>query len=218
MFFQIALVIISLTTPEYLEKSFDIFIKTCVTQYRDDVDLQNLIDYTQLNFQCCGGVDGPNDWNENAYFKCDNKIIINGIQWSPVEECGVPFSCCLNATIDDNPNRQCGYGVRKSSSLAVTETFYQTGCTQKLQQFLTPGIDLQGITKWLIGLGALILLQMFPIAMANRQITIIKQMERRIERNEYRNEMIALVEEKRKRSKLERVVDPGGYFTLTRQR
>merc|ERR1711881_629570 len=132
MFFQIALVIISLTPPEYLEKSFDIFIKTCVTQYRDDVDLQNLIDYTQLNFECCGGVEGPEDWNENAYFKCDNKIIINGIQWSPVEECGVPFSCCLNATIDDNPNRQCGYGVRKTpSSLAVTETFYQTGCTQK---------------------------------------------------------------------------------------
>jgi len=78
--------------------------------------LYNLKKLSIFNFQlqCCGGVQGAQDWESNIYFNCSSSIELNGIDYRPVESCGVPFSCCAHGDInyDEITNTQCGYGVR----------------------------------------------------------------------------------------------------------
>ncbi|NXU62403.1 TSN5 protein, partial [Horornis vulcanius] len=62
------------------------FINNNIRAYRDDIDLQNLIDFTQEYWQCCGAF-GADDWNLNIYFNCTDSNASR-------ERCGVPFSCC----------------------------------------------------------------------------------------------------------------------------
>jgi tetraspanin-33 len=48
------------------------------------------------------------DWSKNEYFNCTSPS---------VEHCGVPFSCCINATDISSGlvNIMCGYGVQTLS-------------------------------------------------------------------------------------------------------
>ncbi|XP_066551662.1 tetraspanin-33 isoform X2 [Amia ocellicauda] len=55
--------------------------------YRDDMDLENIIDFVQKKFQCCG-VQSYKDWSMNMYFQCEDTN-------PSLERCGVPFSCCI---------------------------------------------------------------------------------------------------------------------------
>ncbi|XP_063311497.1 tetraspanin-33-like isoform X2 [Pelobates fuscus] len=69
-----------------LEKAASVMTKA-ITRYRDDLDLQNFIDYIQKKFECCG-VNAYTDWSQNIYFFCvDNN--------PSLESCGVPYSCCI---------------------------------------------------------------------------------------------------------------------------
>ncbi|XP_016396024.1 tetraspanin-33-like isoform X2 [Sinocyclocheilus rhinocerous] len=62
-------------------------VDSAIKHYRDDIDLQNLIDYGQKQFNCCGGISYL-DWSQNIYFNCSKE--------NPSRErCSVPFSCCL---------------------------------------------------------------------------------------------------------------------------
>lgn len=63
-----------------------------------------IISSSQL--QCCG-VEGPRDWDRNAYFNCSSGAV------GSREACGVPFSCCRSKPQDIIRNKQCGYDVRK---------------------------------------------------------------------------------------------------------
>ena len=64
-----------------------------------------------LQLECCGGgINGPDDWENNVYFNCSSKIFVNGIEYTPIEACGVPYSCCRRD--DVVINSQCGFGVR----------------------------------------------------------------------------------------------------------
>ena len=63
-----------------------------IEHYRDDADLQNLIDSIQQNFRCCGGY-SYHDWNANKHFNCS---VVT------VESCGVPFSCCRTVSTCTN--------------------------------------------------------------------------------------------------------------------
>uniref|UniRef100_A0A8C5JTB6 Tetraspanin-33 n=1 Tax=Junco hyemalis TaxID=40217 RepID=A0A8C5JTB6_JUNHY len=63
-------------------------INGAIVHYRDDLDLQNLIDFGQKEFSCCGGV-SYKDWSQNMYFNC---TATNPSR----ERCSVPFSCCLH--------------------------------------------------------------------------------------------------------------------------
>ncbi|XP_068025577.1 tetraspanin-33 isoform X2 [Melanerpes formicivorus] len=65
-------------------------INGAIVHYRDDLDLQNLIDFGQKEFSCCGGV-SYKDWSQNMYFNC---TVTNPSR----ERCSVPFSCCLQDT------------------------------------------------------------------------------------------------------------------------
>ncbi len=95
-------------------------LKEMVLLYRDDPDLQNLIDWVQMDWLKCCGVDTYNDWNDNIYFNCTSPS---------AERCGVPFSCCKKDPDAPIENKQCGYGVRDPSKTPnPADKIYVEGC------------------------------------------------------------------------------------------
>ncbi|XP_049808057.1 tetraspanin-33-like [Schistocerca nitens] len=109
------------TMQSVLEESFtDKIIHT----YREDADLQNLIDFAQQEFKCCGlSSEGYMDWSKNEYFNCSSPS---------VERCGVPFSCCMNATDISSGliNIMCGYGVQELSVAEASKKVWTSGCIE----------------------------------------------------------------------------------------
>jgi tetraspanin-5 len=59
-----------------------------IQSYRDDPDLQNMIDWIQRHWLHCCGVNNYRNWESNIYFNCSSKIV------GSIEACGVPASCC----------------------------------------------------------------------------------------------------------------------------
>ncbi|XP_041922030.1 tetraspanin-14 isoform X2 [Alosa pseudoharengus] len=111
-------------------------LKFNVKAYREDIDLQNLIDSLQRVNHCCGAKD-PNDWNLNVYFNCSQA----NSQQKSRESCGVPFSCCVSDPADNVVNTQCGYDVRSSGTLTKwAETIYIKGCITALEDWLPRNI------------------------------------------------------------------------------
>ncbi|KAH9380873.1 hypothetical protein HPB48_012495 [Haemaphysalis longicornis] len=106
-------------------------LRRAVVIYRDDPDMEDLLDTLQSSLHCCGVTSrGYLDWQRNAYFNCS--------LWNPSRErCAVPYSCCRNQ--DRVPNVMCGYGVTDTAkkSLAVVERkIYTRGCLQALAQMV----------------------------------------------------------------------------------
>ncbi|KAF6083406.1 tetraspanin 17 [Phyllostomus discolor] len=86
-FLELATGILAFVFKDWIRDQLNLFINNNVKAYRDDIDLQNLIDFAQEYWSCCGAR-GPNDWNLNIYFNCTD---LNPSR----ERCGVPFSCCV---------------------------------------------------------------------------------------------------------------------------
>ncbi|KRT83063.1 Tetraspannin [Oryctes borbonicus] len=109
------------TMQSVLEENFtDKIIHT----YRDDPDLQNFIDFAQQEFRCCGlSSEGYMDWSKNEYFNCTSPS---------VEHCGVPFSCCINATdiASGLVNIMCGYKVQTLSVAEAAKKVWTSGCIE----------------------------------------------------------------------------------------
>jgi tetraspanin-5 len=100
-----------------------------IKNYREDEDLQNLIDWIQREWLKCCGITKSDDWDTNIYFKCTTND-----PW--IESCGVPPSCCYPEYMN---NRQCGYGVRNKTRLGnevITNKIYQDGCLKKGEEWL----------------------------------------------------------------------------------
>ncbi|PIO57834.1 hypothetical protein TELCIR_20746, partial [Teladorsagia circumcincta] len=110
-----------------------------VVGYRDDPDLQVLIDTMQESWHCCG-INGADDWDRNTYFSIAAREVA-----SP-EAGGVPFSCCLNSSQLTFKNFYCGHGVRlKEHAQSSLNTIYTDGCLPKLQLWLNNNVFLVGI-------------------------------------------------------------------------
>ncbi|KAJ1524794.1 hypothetical protein ONE63_009666 [Megalurothrips usitatus] len=100
-----------------------------IHMYREDADLQNFIDFAQQEFRCCGlSSEGYMDWSKNEYFNCSSPS---------VEKCGVPFSCCMNATDISSGlvNIMCGYGVQERSVAEASKLVWASGCIEVVRSW-----------------------------------------------------------------------------------
>ena len=119
--------------------------KQMIIRYRDDPDLQNLMNVLQSELECCGAT-GYTDWELNKYFNCSSPGI---------EACGVPFSCCTKEYRgnDDAYNVQCGYNVRTLTQSEMQEKINVLGCSEGVKNwFVTNLTILAGVGGGLLAL------------------------------------------------------------------
>uniref|UniRef100_A0A3B3U6U8 Tetraspanin n=1 Tax=Poecilia latipinna TaxID=48699 RepID=A0A3B3U6U8_9TELE len=101
------------------------FVKKAIVHYRDDLDLQNLMDYIQKEFKCCGW-NNYTDWSWNLYFNCS--------QENPSSErCAVPYSCCtpVPGELQTVINTMCGFGIQTQQSQEVDGSIFSVGCADR---------------------------------------------------------------------------------------
>ncbi|XP_012875356.1 PREDICTED: tetraspanin-33 [Dipodomys ordii] len=111
-------------------------INNAIVHYRDDLDLQNLIDFGQKKFSCCGGI-SYKDWSQNMYFNCSED--------NPSRErCSVPYSCCLPTPNQAVINTMCGQGMQALDYLEASKVIYTNGCIDKLVNWIHSNLFLLG--------------------------------------------------------------------------
>uniref|UniRef100_A0AC35F973 Tetraspanin n=1 Tax=Panagrolaimus sp. PS1159 TaxID=55785 RepID=A0AC35F973_9BILA len=128
---EMIIVILAFVSKDWIETELKTRLDDMVILYRDDPDLQSLIDWMQVDWKCCG-INRPDDWDMNIYF---NKSAAN---LKSEEAGGVPFSCCIDYH-DVNkqlPNYACGHNVRQLKLPQMSAIIYLEGCLPKLQQWL----------------------------------------------------------------------------------
>lgn len=69
--FEIALTIAAVNSHRFVVDLMQTKLSDTIIQYRDDPDLQFLVDWIQINMKCCGSA-GPDDWGQNIYFRSAN--------------------------------------------------------------------------------------------------------------------------------------------------
>uniref|UniRef100_H3CQ60 Tetraspanin n=2 Tax=Tetraodon nigroviridis TaxID=99883 RepID=H3CQ60_TETNG len=111
-------------------------INNAITHYRDDIDLQNLIDFGQKEFSCCGGV-AFTDWSNNMYFNCSK-------QNPSTERCSVPFSCCIVTNTQMVINTKCGQGMQLLEYTEAAASIHTNGCIDKLVNWIHSNMFLLG--------------------------------------------------------------------------
>jgi len=162
--------ILAFVYKSWFQTKFNLFMQTTISKYRDDPDLQNLIDFSQQFLECCGGTNGPQDWENNVYFNCTSEIIVNEIKYRPAESCGVPFSCCAYPQGEDTVvDTQCGYGIRTKTSSDWPEVIWTEGCIQKFEDYMRK--ELYTVAGVFIGVA---LVQIVPICFAQNMISDIE--------------------------------------------
>lgn len=111
-------------------------INNAILHYRDDLDLQNLIDFGQKEFACCGG-SSYKDWSKNIYFNCTSD--------NPSKErCAVPFSCCLISKDEKVINTMCGHGMQELDHNQADDFINTSGCIDKLVNWIHSNLFLLG--------------------------------------------------------------------------
>ncbi|KAG5852986.1 hypothetical protein ANANG_G00068340 [Anguilla anguilla] len=160
-FLELTAGILAFAFKDWIKDQLNFFINNNVKAYRDDIDLQNLIDFAQDYWSCCGA-HGPNDWNLNIYFNCTE---LNPSR----ERCGVPFSCCVKDPAEDVLNTQCGYDVRLQVELDQQKYIYTKGCVGQFEKWLQDNLIV--VAGIFVGIA---LLQIFGICLAQNLVSDIK--------------------------------------------
>ncbi|XP_014054046.1 tetraspanin-17 [Salmo salar] len=160
-FLELTAGILAFVFKDWIKDQLNFFINNNVKAYRDDIDLQNLIDFTQEYWSCCGA-HGPNDWNLNIYFNCT--------EFNPSRErCGVPFSCCVKDPAEDVLNTQCGYDVRLQGELDQQKYIHTKGCVGQFERWLQDNLII--VAGVFVGIA---LLQIFGICLAQNLVSDVK--------------------------------------------
>ncbi|BES96778.1 positive regulation of Notch signaling pathway [Nesidiocoris tenuis] len=132
MFFllEMAIAILGFVFPHNMQSIIEeSFTDKIIHKYRDNDDLRNFIDFAQKEFHCCGlSSEGYMDWAMNEYFNCTSPSR---------EQCGVPYSCCINATniAGGLINIMCGYGVQKLSVAEASKRVWTSGCIEIVRSY-----------------------------------------------------------------------------------
>lgn len=158
---EMAAAVLAFLFQDWVRDRVETFFKTNIKFYRDDIDLQNLIDSLQTMNHCCGA-QHPSDWDYNVYFNCSSVS-------KSRERCGVPFSCCIADPAQKVVNTQCGYDVRNLPKSSWEERIYTRGCIPALEAWLPRNIYIvAGVFV------AIALLQIFGIFLARTLISDIE--------------------------------------------
>uniref|UniRef100_A0A4W6E337 Tetraspanin n=1 Tax=Lates calcarifer TaxID=8187 RepID=A0A4W6E337_LATCA len=112
------------------------FVKKAIVHYRDDLDLQNLMDYIQKEFKCCGW-NNYTDWSWNLYFNCTHNNPSS-------ERCSVPYSCCTPVPGEAVINTMCGFGVQTQNFLEANKSIYPVGCADRAVRWIESHLLLVG--------------------------------------------------------------------------
>jgi len=125
---QVTVAVLLFVYKDWVEEKVTDALRSYIGRYRDDDDLQNIIDWMQDTWLRCCGVESLDDWDMNIYFNCS----------SPSREaCGVPFSCCKVDDPDAIINLQCGYDVRKEPLKSNQGAYvYTTGCIDAVNDWV----------------------------------------------------------------------------------
>ncbi|KAK0397768.1 hypothetical protein QR680_002260 [Steinernema hermaphroditum] len=127
---ETALAVLAFSSKEWINMELRTRLDDMVIMYRDDPDLQTLIDWMQQDWKCCG-INKADDWDMNIYFNASATAL------KSEEAGGVPFSCCISK--DPLQNFACGHRVRLNRERA-SNSIYTEGCLPKLQQWLDSNI------------------------------------------------------------------------------
>jgi len=116
---------------DWVKDNMNKLILQNIKEYREDPDLQDIIDGIQSELECCGG-QSADDWDNNMYFNCTgtdrDKLI--------PEACGVPFSCCKRHDQSAVINTQCGFGARNEQNFNI----HGQGCVKKIETWIKENI------------------------------------------------------------------------------
>ncbi|XP_039258112.2 tetraspanin-33-like [Styela clava] len=125
---ELCIAFIFVVTSDSVRSHIEEMMKDGIQHYRDDPDLQNIIDWGQEEFKCCG-IHSVSDWSKNMYFNCSSA--------NPGRErCGVPYSCCLPPIGDDVVNTLCGMDIQSMNSYDIKVVVYTNGCLDALVTWL----------------------------------------------------------------------------------
>ncbi|XP_058886455.1 tetraspanin-5 isoform X1 [Acipenser ruthenus] len=160
-FLELTAGVLAFVFKDWIKDQLNFFINNNIRAYRDDIDLQNLIDFTQEYWECCGAF-GADDWNLNIYFNCTDSNASR-------ERCGVPFSCCTKDPAEDVINTQCGYDVRAKVESEQQNFIYIKGCVPQFEKWLQDNLTV--VAGIFIGVA---LLQIFGICLAQNLVSDIE--------------------------------------------
>ncbi|XP_067246186.1 tetraspanin-33b [Chanodichthys erythropterus] len=133
---QMAIAILGFFYSDQTREALGKFVKKAIVHYRDDQDLQNLMDYIQKEFKCCGW-NNYTDWSWNLYFNCTPSNPSN-------ERCSVPFSCCTPLPGETVINTMCGFGVQTQNYQDATKSIYPAGCADRAVMWIESHLLLVG--------------------------------------------------------------------------
>lgn len=140
---EILIFMIAFYAKDVIQEDLSHKLDDMIVLYRDDPDLQTIIDWVQRDFQCCG-INDPDDWDKNIYFNSSAKTLA-----SP-DAGGVPFSCCK----DVDPlftNYACGQSTRVDLVHRPTRIWLE-GCLPKLQNWLNNNFIYVGTIMFIIAI------------------------------------------------------------------
>ncbi|MBN3304532.1 TSN33 protein, partial [Amia calva] len=123
---QLAIAVLGFFYSDQARDALGKFVKKAIKHYREDLDLQNLIDYIQKEFKCCGW-NNYTDWSRNLYFNCS-------------EENPTFWIVSLQVVI----NTMCGFGVQSQKFLEAAKTIYTVGCADKAVSWIESHLLLVG--------------------------------------------------------------------------
>lgn len=114
---------------DFMENKFS---DELISNYRDDLDFQHVVDLVQTEFECCGiSSEGYQDWSKNIYFNCaeDNQSVYR---------CGVPSSCCKESYRMESGliKIRCGFQLQNQTVDIVKEKINTGGCMIKMRGFV----------------------------------------------------------------------------------
>ncbi|XP_072347981.1 tetraspanin-5-like [Scyliorhinus torazame] len=163
---ELAAGILAFVFKDWVKEHVESFFRDNISEYRKDIDLQNLVDAVQKYMQCCGAA-GSDDWNNNAYFNCS-------LENASRERCGVPFSCCLPDPAQNVVNTQCGYDIRSKTKDKLKDSLviYTKGCVEAFEDWLPKNIYIVAGAFLVIAF-----LQMFSIYLARSLISDIEALK-----------------------------------------